>query len=70
NIIVQLENEENVNISVRDVQGKEMFVLLSSSTLSAGKHTFALPNNLAPGTYIINIQSDKGSQNIKAIKIN
>ena len=36
NIIVQLENEENLSISVRDVQGKEMFVLLSSSTLSAG----------------------------------
>jgi hypothetical protein len=64
-----LPEEGAVSASLSDLQGRPLRQVLPAGYLPAGEHLFDLPaHDLAPGMYLLTVQTAQGRQSIKLVK--
>lgn len=67
-ISFQIQNNENINVSVFDIQGRKIKTLLNGN-IQVGKHTIHLQNLISgSGIYFCKLTTDEGISIIKLIK--
>jgi len=59
-ISLNLPEEESVSITLIDVLGKKVSVIVDNKKLPAGAHQFQLTESYAPGAYMVMVKGEKG----------
>lgn len=69
-ISYNLNESGKVTIQVYDIQGRLVKTVVSGQYQQAGKHELLIPTfpDLNPGSYLVKIQSEKGSNSMKLIQ--
>jgi hypothetical protein len=61
-IVLELPEDESVTISIIDITGRTVEVLIQGQSLLAGKHYFDLPGQrLSSGNYVLRVQTREGT---------
>lgn len=70
NFEFELAKDENISVSIVDIQGREVQKIISNTSLSKGTHqlSFELKDNLPQGTYLIVFSNGNGRKVIKFLK--